>query len=48
MHSKMVLKGGNLNEELKPFSKVAIVENLSQWFKEVWFEEKNLIYVPRV
>ena len=44
----IVLKGGNLNEELQPFSKVAIVENLSQWFTEAWFEEKNLIYVPRV
>lgn len=44
----IVLKGGNLNEELQPFSKVAIVENLSQWFTETWFEEKNLIYVPRV
>lgn len=44
----IVLKGGNLNEELQPFSKVAIVENLSQWFEEAWFEEKNLIYVPRV
>ena len=44
----IVLKGGNLNEELQPFSKVAIVENLSQWFTETWFEEKNLIYVPMV
>ncbi|ATV29604.1 16S rRNA (guanine(527)-N(7))-methyltransferase RsmG [Prevotella intermedia] len=44
----IVLKGGNLNEELQPFSKVAIVENLSQWFEEAWFEEKNLIYIPRV
>lgn len=44
----IVLKGGNLNEELQPFSKVAIVENLSQWFTEAWFEEKNLIYVPCV
>ncbi|ATV31989.1 16S rRNA (guanine(527)-N(7))-methyltransferase RsmG [Prevotella intermedia] len=44
----IVLKGGNLNEELQPFSKVAVVENLSQWFTEAWFEEKNLIYVPRV
>ncbi|ATV55555.1 16S rRNA (guanine(527)-N(7))-methyltransferase RsmG [Prevotella intermedia] len=44
----IVLKGGNLNEELQPFSKVAIVENLSQWFTEAWFEEKNLIYVPRL
>ncbi|GAB6975311.1 16S rRNA (guanine(527)-N(7))-methyltransferase RsmG [Prevotella falsenii] len=44
----IVLKGGSLDEELQPFRKVAIVENLSQWFTEAWFEEKNLIYVPRI
>ncbi|MBF1383586.1 16S rRNA (guanine(527)-N(7))-methyltransferase RsmG [Prevotella aurantiaca] len=44
----IVLKGGNLEEELQPYRKVALVENLSQWFTEEWFEEKNLIYVPRV
>lgn len=44
----IVLKGGNLEEELQPYRKVALVENLSQWFTEEWFEEKNLIYVPHV
>ena len=44
----IVLKGGNLEEELQPYRKVALVENLSQWFTEEWFEEKNLIYVPRI
>lgn len=44
----IVLKGGNLEEELQPYRKVALVEKLSQWFTEEWFEEKNLIYVPRV
>ncbi|MBF1444022.1 16S rRNA (guanine(527)-N(7))-methyltransferase RsmG [Prevotella pallens] len=44
----IVLKGGTLDEELKPYKKVAIQEELSQWFEEAWFEEKNLIYVPRV
>ena len=44
----IVLKGGNLEEELQRYRKVALVEKLSQWFTEEWFEEKNLIYVPRV
>ena len=44
----IVLKGGTLDEELNPYKKVAIQEELSQWFEEAWFEEKNLIYVPRV
>lgn len=44
----IVLKGGTLDEELKPFKKIVVQEKLSQWFEEPWFEEKNLIYVPRV
>lgn len=44
----IVLKGGTLDEELKPFKKIFVQEKLSQWFEEPWFEEKNLIYVPRV
>ena len=44
----IVLKGGTLDEELKPFKKIVVQEKLSQWFEEPWFEEKNLIYIPRV
>lgn len=44
----IVLKGGTLDEELKPFKKIVVQERLSQWFEEPWFEEKNLIYVPCV
>ena len=44
----IVLKGGRLDEELKPFKKIVVQEKLSQWFEEPWFEEKNLIYIPRV
>ncbi|QUB49960.1 16S rRNA (guanine(527)-N(7))-methyltransferase RsmG [Prevotella nigrescens] len=44
----IVLKGGTLDEELKPFKKIVVQEKLSQWFEEPWFEEKNLIYVPCV
>lgn len=42
----IVLKGGDLSEELKPFRKIAQVEEISQWFKNPWFEEKHLIYLP--
>ncbi|WP_315358139.1 16S rRNA (guanine(527)-N(7))-methyltransferase RsmG [Prevotella nigrescens] len=44
----IVLKGGTLDKELKPFKKIVVQEKLSQWFEEPWFEEKNLIYVPCV
>lgn len=40
------LKGGNLQEELKPFKKIAEVYPISEWFNEEWFNEKNIIYIP--
>ena len=43
----IVLKGGNLDEELKPYKNIAEKTELSQWFDEEWFKEKYLIYVPR-
>lgn len=42
----IVLKGGNLTEEVKPFHKIAEISELSQWFDEEWFKEKYLIYIP--
>ncbi|QUB82733.1 16S rRNA (guanine(527)-N(7))-methyltransferase RsmG [Prevotella jejuni] len=42
----IVLKGGNLNDELKPYKKFVEKTELSQWFDEEWFKEKYLIYVP--
>ena len=42
----IVLKGGNLDEELKPYKNIAEKTELSQWFDEEWFREKYLIYVP--
>ena len=41
----VVLKGGDLKEELRPF-KEAEVSNCSQWFKGDWFDTKQLIYLP--
>lgn len=42
----IVLKGGNLDEELKPYKNIAEKTELSQWFDKEWFKEKYLIYVP--
>ena len=40
------LKGGNVDAEIHPFRKVVEVEDISRWFEEEWFKEKNVIYVP--
>lgn len=40
------LKGGNIQEETKPFKRIIEVSPLSQWFKEPWFKEKYCIYLP--
>ncbi|MBR1878099.1 MAG: 16S rRNA (guanine(527)-N(7))-methyltransferase RsmG [Paludibacteraceae bacterium] len=41
----IVLKGGDLKEELRPF-KEAELTPCSQWFKGEWFETKSVIYLP--
>ena len=41
----IVLKGGDLKEELRPF-KDAEVTPCSTWFKGEWFETKQVIYLP--
>jgi len=40
------LKGGDLEEELTPFSNIAVVNNISQWFTEPFFETKKIVYLP--
>lgn len=42
----VVLKGGDLTAELRPFRGLADREPLSQWFDEEWFKEKELVYLP--
>lgn len=43
----LCLKGGNLNEELKSYSRVAKITPLSTFFDEEWFaQDKQLVYVP--
>lgn len=41
----IVLKGGDLKEELRPF-KEAEITPCSQWFKGEWFDTKQVIYLP--
>lgn len=41
----IVLKGGDLQEEIRPF-KEAEVTPCSQWFKGEWFDSKQVIYLP--
>lgn len=42
----LCLKGGNLEEELAPFSKTVEQTEISEWFEPEWFKEKYVIYVP--
>ena len=42
----IVLKGGDIKDEVKPFSHIAEVDEISQWFTEDWFQEKYVIYIP--
>ena len=42
----LCLKGGNSNEEIKPFKHIVDVMELSTIFDEEWFKQKYLIYLP--
>lgn len=46
MNGVICLKGGNVDGEIHPFRRNAEVADISQWFQEEWFQEKNVIYVP--
>lgn len=41
------LKGGDLQEELRPFRNIVEKTELSTWFGEEWYQQKYLIYLPR-
>ena len=41
----IVLKGGDLKEELRPF-KEAEITPCSTWFKNIWYDTKYVIYLP--
>ena len=40
------LKGGNLQGEMTPFKNIVEKTELTTWFKEEWFKEKYIIYLP--
>ena len=40
------LKGGDLQAELRPFYKIVETTDIGTIFKEEWFKEKNVIYLP--
>ena len=40
------LKGGELEQEAKPFGKAAQITNLSEYFEEEFFATKKLVYLP--
>lgn len=40
------LKGGDLQEETRPFKRIVEICALSNWFSEEWFKEKYCIYLP--
>ena len=40
------LKGGDVQEEIKPFRRAACVYNLSDWFEEDFFKTKQIIHLP--
>ena len=42
----VVLKGGDLKEEIAPYIKTAEVTPCSEWFKGEWFDTKQVIYLP--
>ena len=46
MNGVICLKGGNVDGEIHQYRNIAEVADISQWFYEEWFREKNVIYVP--
>ena len=42
----IALKGGDVQAEVQPFKRIAEVLDIDRWFKEDWFKEKHIIYVP--
>ncbi|HNZ61399.1 MAG TPA: 16S rRNA (guanine(527)-N(7))-methyltransferase RsmG, partial [Paludibacteraceae bacterium] len=42
------LKGGNLDQEIRPFKKMIEVVRISDYFEEEYFKDKKIIYLPVV
>jgi 16S rRNA (guanine527-N7)-methyltransferase len=43
----VVLKGGDLKEELSPYKKVVEVQSIYEYFPLEFFETKSIVYIPR-
>ena len=43
----VVLKGGDLKEELSPYKKVVEVQSIHEYFPLEFFETKAIVYIPR-
>ncbi len=42
----ILLKGGEITEELRPWHKRAEIRQIRNWFDEPWFESKMVVYIP--
>ena len=42
----ILLKGGDLENELSYFRGAAEVKSVSNWFDEPFFETKKIVYLP--
>lgn len=42
----IALKGGDHEEELRPFRRIAEVTPIASFFDEAWFKGKDIIYIP--
>lgn len=43
----IVLKGGDLVQEMQPFRKIIEIQPLSAYFEDEYFATKSLVYLPR-
>lgn len=42
----IVLKGGSLEDELRPYAKIVERTDISSFFSDEWFQGKQVIYLP--
>jgi len=46
INALICLKGGELASESHPFKNIVVIDDLSQWFKEEYFGEKKVVFLP--
>lgn len=42
----IVLKGGDLTAEIKPYERIVEMEDITGFFHDEWFEGKKVVYLP--